>query len=43
MGLYLFPLDFPREPEKDDYGDEEDGVIEDIEEPFGKSTESLGR
>ena len=37
MRLYLFPLDFPRKPEKDDHG-EEDGVLEDIEEPFCKST-----
>lgn len=43
MGLYFFPLDFPREPEKDDYGDEEDGRVENIEELFSKSTESLGQ
>lgn len=43
MGLYFFPLDFPREPEKDDCKDEEDGGVENIEELFGKSTESLGR
>ena len=34
----FFPLGFPRKPEKDDHGDEEDRVVEDIEEQFGKST-----
>ena len=45
MGLYFFPIDFPREHEKDDYGGEEDGGVENmyIEELFSKSTESLGR
>lgn len=38
MGLYSFRSDFPRESGKDDYEDEEDGVVKDIEEPFGKST-----
>ena len=38
MGLYSFRSDFPREFGKDDYEDEEDGVVKDIEEPFGKST-----
>jgi len=43
MGLYFFPLDFPCEPEKVDYGDEEVGLVEKIKELFSKSTESLGR
>ena len=38
IGLNFFRSDFPRESEKHDYEDEEDGVIKDIEEPFGKST-----
>lgn len=38
MGLYSFRSDFPRESGKDDYEDEEDGVVKDIEESFGKST-----
>ena len=43
MGLYFLPLDFPRETEKDDYKDEEDGGLGNIEELLSKSTESLGR
>ena len=35
---FFFRSDFPRESEKDKYEDEEDGVVKDIEEPFGKST-----
>ncbi|XP_022805845.1 uncharacterized protein LOC111342985 [Stylophora pistillata] len=34
-------LRFPRKPEKDDHGDEEDGVVEDIEEQFDKPIKDL--
>lgn len=42
MGFYFFFLDFLCELEKDDYEDEEDGGVENIEELFSKFIESLG-
>ncbi|PFX15861.1 Laccase-16 [Stylophora pistillata] len=39
--LRISYVGFPRKPEKDDHGDEEDGVVEDIEEQFDKPIKDL--